>query len=437
MTLRMKITVALVGTAAATLAVAVFAFLRITTSTIHEQQRQEMRRVQEDVARIAREAELAKDPLMLADYLESIVEARADLAWAKLNRAGVESRIEAKRAAGSGETTTRTISEQGNVIELGIWLDELKRQRDEARERALHSAVFIGLVSIPVAILLSIVFGARLSSRVRTLVNTIEAVGKGEFGRRTNIRGSDEIGRLGSHIDQMSKSLEELEAMKKTFVASVSHELRSPLAAIESAVRVILAKKEEGTEKDMLQRIQANASRLEHFVTNLLEMAKIERGKLDFHPRATDLKALLHDSVLFFEPRAREAGLDIKFSANGDIPAHMPLDADLITQVATNLLSNALKFTPKGGHVSVAAHKVSEAGKAWIEVGVQDSGVGIPAAAAARLFQPFERVPNSMKAKGTGLGLALCKRIIEMHEGTIGVSSVEGQGSRFYFRLPL
>jgi signal transduction histidine kinase len=295
-----------------------------------------------------------------------------------------------------------------------------------------------GWVVVPVALILAWFLSVALSSRLTALEKLVAQIGSGKLGVQSGVRGNDEIGRLGEGIDSMSARLDEAERLKKTFVASVTHELRSPLAAIESAVRLILSERPDrpSSEADLLRRIQGSASRLGHFVTNLLEMAKIERGKLELHVREASLQGLLEDSVLFFEPRAREAGLHLSLAPNGSFPRTMKVDPDLVTQVLANLVSNALKFTPDGGVVEVSAHRIERDGRSWVECSVRDDGPGIPKESASRLFTPFERAANA-RAPGAGLGLAISKAIIELHGGRIGVESELGKGSRFFFLLPL
>jgi signal transduction histidine kinase len=222
--------------------------------------------------------------------------------------------------------------------------------------------------------------------------------------------------------------------MKRTFVASVTHELRSPLFAIESYVKTLLRESKSLGDDDrrQLTRIEANASRLAHFVTSLLDMAKIERGKLEFRPRSADLARVVEDSVEFHRSRAEESGLALTFSADQDLPP-MRLDSDLITQAVTNLVSNAIKFTARGGSIAVSARRRGYT----VECVVADSGAGIPAATLARLFRPFERGADPLRSGGTGLGLSIVKAIIERHGGRVTAESEPGRGSRFGFVLPL
>jgi two-component system, OmpR family, sensor histidine kinase BaeS len=279
--------------------------------------------------------------------------------------------------------------------------------------------------------LLSWPLSLTLTRRLVAVQRALAEIGEGRFVE-TPESGSDEVAALARDVNAMSRRLKELEEMKKLIVASVSHELRSPLGAIGAKVRDLLA---PGTLPEPaaagLRSIAQNASRLEHFVSSMLEVARIERGRLEYAPRVAELGPVVEDAAAFFAEKAREAGLTLEAQVGPGL-APFSFDPDLIAQVLANLVSNALKFTPRGGRVRVEAR--AEGAEALVRV--EDTGVGIPEEARARIFTPFERVPNPLRATGTGLGLSIAKAIVEKHGGRIGVQPRAGGGSVFYFALP-
>ena len=230
----------------------------------------------------------------------------------------------------------------------------------------------------------------------------------------------------------MADRLQELNQLKKTFVTSITHELRSPLSVIEQQGKALQvgAARLSPEDRDSLSRIMDSVNRLGHFVTNLLDMTKTERGKPSYDPRPTRLTELVEDTVFFFLPKAAEAQIALSFTAEPGITVYA--DHDLVVHVLTDIISNALKFTPLGGTIRVELKNVPKGA----ECSVTDSGMGIPRSHLARIFKPFERWHNPLRPRGVGQGLMIAKSIIERHGGRIGVESEVGRGSRFFFFLP-
>ncbi|HAH06959.1 MAG TPA: hypothetical protein DCM05_10610 [Elusimicrobia bacterium] len=437
MSIRLKLALVLALAIAAANAVAGLAFVELQRAALREAEAEKTRLLVESVRRAAEESLLANDPLMLLDALAFLKKDRPEvhhgraLLEGKWQESGGKAPPEPE---GGVERRLIAAERDGRRVEAELLLSKavlLERER-KALEWVVRDVLRAALWTAALGLLTAILLSATLTRRILRIERTLAAIGEGKLGESVESSGSDEVARLARGVNEMSAKLQELDRMKKTFVASVTHELRSPLGAIESQVRELMADPARAqSDRESLERIRKNASRLEHFVTNLLEMAKIERGKLEFSPKAGALGPIVEDTALFFTPRAREAGIDLSCRVEPDLP-ELKLDGDLIAQVLTNLVSNALKFTPKGGRVLVSAGK----GGRGVEVAVADTGVGIPPEALARVFAPFERVKNPIKAGGAGLGLAIAKSIVEMHGGHLRAESEPGKGSRFVFELP-
>jgi len=241
--------------------------------------------------------------------------------------------------------------------------------------------------------------------------------------------------RLGTAIILRDISLEkEVDNAKTEFISTVSHELRTPLAITKEGLSLILDKiAGDITEKQemILNTAQDNISRLSRLINNLLDISKIEAGKMEVRNAKVDIVALTKKVFLDFELKADEKKLGLLLNYP-DLPIDVFADRDKIIQVFTNLISNALKFTAEG-HVGVSAKSLGE----FIEFTVTDTGIGITEENLQRTFNKFQQFGRAIGVgeKGTGLGLSIAKGIVEMHGGTIKVESKLGEGTKFIFTL--
>jgi PAS domain S-box-containing protein len=273
-------------------------------------------------------------------------------------------------------------------------------------------------------------------------VTEIEVAGQNTDTRRvlrtSNAVIEDSDGRTIGMVSVLSDitKMKEVEQMKSDFVANVSHELRSPLAAIQKNLMVILDKTAgdiNDNQQVFLSLAKENVERLTRLVNDILDLSKMEAGKMELKKNKTDLAELIRKAVASFSGWFGEKGIKSRLELP-DNPVELEIDADKIIQVMNNLLSNALKFTPSKGEIKVALRGASPA----LEVAVTDSGVGIAEKDIKRIFSKFEQVssnhPNGQN--GTGLGLPIAKEIVEKHGGNMTVSSETGKGSTFLFTLP-
>lgn len=229
----------------------------------------------------------------------------------------------------------------------------------------------------------------------------------------------------------------EIELHKSRFLATVSHEMRTPLhfmlgfaTCLQDEVGGPLTEQQRRFVSGILEGID----RLTALVDDLLDSAQIMAGKLSLTRQTTEFDALLTQAVDAMRPLADGKGIDLRIEENAGI--RLPVDARRMVQVLTNLLSNAIKYTGPGGQIRIRS-KLTGSG---LRTEVSDTGVGIPEAYQQRLFQRFSQVPalnGSAWQKGTGLGLSISKAIVEGHDGEIGVKSKPGEGSTFWFTLPV
>ncbi|MDY6983685.1 MAG: ATP-binding protein [Pseudomonadota bacterium] len=226
------------------------------------------------------------------------------------------------------------------------------------------------------------------------------------------------------------------ERMKDEFLSTVSHELRTPLTAISGALSLVQSGVLGEVPEPMRELITVaarNSQRLSSIINDLLDMDKLLAGKMNFCFEHCALISVLDEALATMRSYAELYG--VQLVRRGDVPATIDVDTMRLTQVLTNLLSNACKFAPRGSEV-VLEHRV-EGGS--VVISVIDTGLGIPDAFKARLFQKFSQADtsDSNRKGGTGLGLVICKELIERMHGAIGFESAAGQGTRFWCRLPL
>jgi signal transduction histidine kinase len=431
--IRLKLALALTLAVAGSVGGATLGFLSLQKRGLARAEAEKEQLLLDGARKTAAESLLAKDPLMLLSYLAQLRKERPEVTAARVRLDGAWQEVGGPAAPGGSPRAVEATLPDGRraEVELSLSTALLAERERRAFDEAAAAAARAGGVAVLLGALLSWPLSLTLTRRLVAVQRALAEIGEGRFVE-TPESGSDEVAALARDVNAMSRRLKELEEMKKLIVASVSHELRSPLGAIGAKVRDLLA---PGTLPEPaaagLRSIAQNASRLEHFVSSMLEVARIERGRLEYAPRVAELGPVVEDAAAFFAEKAREAGLTLEAQVGPGL-APFSFDPDLIAQVLANLVSNALKFTPRGGRVRVEAR--AEGAEALVRV--EDTGVGIPEEARARIFTPFERVPNPLRATGTGLGLSIAKAIVEKHGGRIGVQPRAGGGSVFYFALP-
>jgi len=250
-------------------------------------------------------------------------------------------------------------------------------------------------------------------------------------------RGPHEVQDLTRAFNSMVTRVESSQRSQRDFVANVSHELKTPLTSIQGFAQAILDDTADTPEarKQAAQIIYAEAGRMHRMALDLLDLARLEAGTADLKMSTVDMDALLRNIVEKFMRQAQKSGVDLEVN----IPEHLPAligDGDRLAQVFTNLVDNALKFTPAHGQVTLHAVQAGTE----MEISITDTGIGVPNEALPRLFDRFYQVDPSRaggERHGAGLGLAIVQEIIQAHNGRISVRSEVGRGTTFMIHLPL
>jgi signal transduction histidine kinase len=292
---------------------------------------------------------------------------------------------------------------------------------------------------------LSTIAGAFIYERTRRKTQE-ELVAKQEMLMRSEKRLRESIEELRASklkSEQLALQAQQASKAKSDFLANMSHELRTPLNHIIGFTDLVLGGvggTMTNVQREYLGDVAFSSSHLLSLIEDILDLSKVEAGKLEIHPAKLDLRALLEHSVVMIKDRALRHRIDTTIEFR-DASAAIVADQRMMRQIIYNLLSNAVKFTPDGGRVSLVASAEDKDGdRAFLEIHVTDSGIGISHENLERIFAPFEQVddaPNGAK-EGTGLGLTLTKKLVELHGGRIWAESAGlGKGSTFHVSMPV
>jgi signal transduction histidine kinase len=243
--------------------------------------------------------------------------------------------------------------------------------------------------------------------------------------------------RLFREIEEKSHQLEIADQHKSAFLANMSHELRTPLNAVIGFSEMLAARyfgDLSAKQAEYVNDIHGSGKHLLSLINDILDLSKIEAGRMELDLAEFDLRGALDNALTLVRERAQRGGVALRLETDSRLGTYRG-DERKLKQVVLNLLSNAVKFTPSGGSVSVVAMQVDGAA----EIAVRDTGVGIAPADQEAIFEAFRQVGTDVtrKREGTGLGLALARRFVELHGGTIRVASALGKGSTFTVRLPI
>jgi signal transduction histidine kinase len=313
----------------------------------------------------------------------------------------------------------------------------------EAFVGSQRAVIAFAVMSILLALVLGYAISWSLIGPVEQIDERLRQIGAGNFAARIEVPNRDELGALASDINRMSdelgrlyRQLETASRHKSEFLANMSHELRTPLNAIIGFSEVLEARmfgELNAKQLEYVHDIHSSGRHLLSLINDILDLSKIEAGKVALEEAPFHLSTAMEGALTLIRERAARHGIDVKLEVDerlGEIVA----DERKVRQVLLNLLSNAVKFTPDGGRIDVRATVVD----GTVEVSVKDTGIGIAPQDQEAIFEEFRQVGhNAMhKREGTGLGLTLARKFVELHGGRIRVQSELGKGSTFTFSLP-
>ena len=298
-----------------------------------------------------------------------------------------------------------------------------------------EALLYASLAAGAAAVLLSIVFSRGVIAPVRAIAAASGRISNGHYDERVRVSGSDELGQFAVRFNEMAEKLEQVEAMRRRLIGDVSHELRTPLTTIKGSMEGLIDGVLPATA-ETYQQIHAEADRLNRLVDDLQELSRMEAHAYQLNRRPADVASLLGTAASRMAVQAQSRNISLALEPAADLPV-VQVDADRLLQVLTNLIGNAIQYSPEGARVIVSARRVSNE----VQIAVKDSGIGIPAEHLPHIFDRFYRVDASRSRRsggGSGIGLTIARALVEAHGGRIWVESGgEGQGSTFTFTLPV
>jgi histidine kinase len=316
---------------------------------------------------------------------------------------------------------------RGNSGQMSEFYTDFRASFNEA-------LAYAALAAMTVAVLLSVYLSRSIIAPVHAMSLVTERIAHGRYDERVHIQGEDELAQLAIRFNQMAEKLHQVEAMRRRLIGDVSHELRTPLTAIKGSMEGLIDGVLPATE-ETFQQIHAEADRLNRLVDDLQELNRVEAQAYQLEIRPLDVAALVQTVTKRLRPQfdLKHISLNIELAPD---PPYALADEDRTVQVLTNLVGNALQYTPEYGKVTLLAQRFNQD----VKISIQDSGIGIPPEHLPHVFDRFYRADKSRSRRaggGSGIGLTIARALVEAQGGRIWAESAgDGQGSTFSFTLP-
>ena len=314
------------------------------------------------------------------------------------------------------------------ILGVAVFADALADV--EANVALIRRQILIsGGVALVIAILAGYLVARALSQRVKRLERAARRVSAGDFTDPIRADSDDELGQLAAAFDDMQNQLARLDRARKQFIASASHELRTPIFSLGGFLELLADEDlDEETRRQFLEQLQGQVERMRNLATELLDLSRLEAGALELRPEPTDVGQLAREVAAEFTPAAARHGADVRLELDGE-PIELECDPERVAQVLRILLDNALVHTPAGTGVRVSAARDN----GHVRLEVSDRGLGITRQNMPHIFEPF--FTSNDEAQGAGLGLAIARELAERMQGQLTVRSTPGQ-TTFSLELP-
>lgn len=289
-----------------------------------------------------------------------------------------------------------------------------------------------GLIAMILALILAIIFSQNITKPIRELTTATQVVSEGKLAHEVPVRSRDEIGQLAASFNQMSSDLARSINARRQMTADVAHELRTPISVILGHAEAV-HDKVLPPSMETFEIIREEAERLEHLVDDLRVLSMADAGELKLSLRAYSIQKLLHDAQKTYSHQARQKKISIQTKIASEMP-EIEIDPERMKEVFSNIIENALRYTPQNGHITLSAELAGDS----VQMRVQDTGPGVASDELDRIFERFYRTEASRARDkgGSGLGFAIAKSIVERHNGRIWAESESGKGLTIVIELP-
>lgn len=317
-----------------------------------------------------------------------------------------------------------------------VWVygsNTLLTQADrEFRDKSYQAMVFSTAIAVILALCIGFLFARGLVNPINRISKAAKSFGEGILSARTNLEGDDEIARLGQTFDHMAESVEKDRQLERRLTTDVAHELRTPLMAIQSTVEAMI----DGVFKpdaERLDTVNSEVQRLSRLVDAILKLSRLENRSTPIKMTLINVGELISGLIVTHEAFVSDSGLTLKYEAAPNVMVMG--DRDMLRQATANLISNAVRYTPEGGTITVSVTQDDE----MAHIAVADTGIGLSEEEAKMVFSRFWRADagRNRESGGLGIGLAVVKEIVDQHHGWVDVQGVKNEGATFTINIPL
>lgn len=326
------------------------------------------------------------------------------------------------------------VNKQKNVVGAVVMVPSLEgvfapieALKDQVRILTLLIALISGL--------LSFITSSFITKPLKGLMKVVQKITNGQLNQQVEVVGNGEIAELGNAFNHMTKQLQRVEQSRQEFVSNVSHELKTPLSSIKVLTESLMFQEDVPVEiyKEFFEDINSEVDRLNSIISDLLTLVRLDQREIPLNIKEVNMGELLQGILKRLVPLAKKKSIDLIYESQREVLAE--IDEVKLSLALTNLIENAIKYTPEGGRVNVSL----QADLQDVSVIVADTGIGIAKEEQSRIFERFYRTDKTRNREtgGTGLGLAITYKTVVMHNGSIGVESEEGKGSIFTVQIPL